>query len=123
MSGLTLEGRVIIFDIEDITFGNIYLHSGTDSKSRTGREKYCCDILPGLLINSKESGCIGGDFNCIVDNKDATNHPDSKLSKGLKRLIKVKDWKDSYRTIHPNTKVIYRYYKNNRAEGATRIDN
>ena len=116
------EGRVIIFDIEDITFGNIYLHSGTDSKSRTGREKYSCDILPGLLMNSKESGCIGGDFNCIVEKKDATNHPDSKLSKGLQRLIKVKDWKDSYRTLHPSTEIFSRYYENSRAEGATRID-
>ena len=117
-----LEGRVIIFDIGEITVGNIYLHSGTDAKSRAGREKYCCEVLPGLLLNIKETGCIGGDFNCIVDKKDATNYPESKMSKGLLRLIKLKSWQDSYRSLYPTSNIFSRYYENSRAEGATRID-
>ena len=115
-------GRVIIFDVGEFTFGNIYLPSGTDGASRTGREKYCCEVMPRLLINCKEAGCIGGDFNCIVDNRDATQYPESKLSKGLQRLMKLRDWKDSYRTLYPNTLTFSRYYENARAEGATRID-
>ena len=116
------EGRVIVFDLGEMTFGNIYLHSGTDSRSRTGREKYCCEVLPGLLLNSKDSGCLGGDFNCIVEKKDATNHPESKISKGLQRLLKLKGLLDSYRTLHPNTLNYSRYSENTRADGATRID-
>ena len=116
------EGRVIIFDIGELTIGNIYLQSGTDAKSRASREKYCCDILPGLLINSQDSGCLGGDFNCIVDKKDATNYPESKMSKGLHRLIKLKGWTDSYRYLYPSSETFSRYYENSRAEGATRID-
>ena len=116
------EGRVIVFDLGDLTLGNIYLQSGTDAKSRAAREKYCCEVLPRLLINSKYSGCLGGDFNCIVDKKDATNYPESNMSKGLQRLIKLKGWHDSYRTLHPTSETFSRYYENSRAEGATRID-
>ena len=116
------EGRVIIFDIGELTFGNLYLPSGTDSPSKNLRESYCCNLLPKLLLNSKGSGCIGGDLNCIIDKKDATKHPESKMSNGLSRLVKLGDWQDSFRTLHPNSKSFSRYYENQRAEGATRID-
>ena len=117
-----LEGRLIIFDIGDMTFGNIYLHSGTDARSRANRENYCCEVLPNMLVNSRDTGCMGGDFNCIVNKMDATNYPEAKMSKGLQRLIKLKNWQDSFRTLNPSTLVYSRYYENSRAEGATRID-
>ena len=116
------EGRAIFFDIGELTFGNIYLHSGTDARSRAGREKYCCEVLPMLLMNSKEAGCIGGDFNCIVEKRDATNYPEAKMSKGLQRLIGLKGRQDSFRSLSPNSKSFSRYYENSRAEDATRID-
>ena len=54
------KGRDLIFDIGSITFGNLYLPSGSDSKSRTAREQYCAETIPKLLIHSKSIGCIGG---------------------------------------------------------------
>ena len=117
-----LEGRVILFDIGEMTFGNVYLPSGTDARSRSSRESYCCEVLPNLMVNTKAVGCLGGDFNCIVKNIDATNYPEAKMSKGLQRLIRLKDLQDSYRTLHPTSKTYSRYYENTRAEGATRID-
>ena len=117
-----LEGRVILFDIGDMTFGNFYLHSGTDARSRTNRENYCCEVLPNMLVNSKDSGCMGGDFNCIVNKMDATQYPEAKMSKGLQRLIKLKNWQDSFRSLLPSEHVFSRYYENTRAEGASRID-
>ena len=117
-----MEGRVLLFDVGDITVGNIYLPSGTDGISRAKREKYCCEVLPGLLLNSKDNGTVGGDFNCIVDKRDATNYPEAKFSKGLERLIRLKNWQDSFRSIHPTSRTFSRYYGNARAEGATRID-
>ena len=116
------EGRVIVFDIGQFTTINMYLHSGTDATSRAGRERYCCEVLPQLLINSKVTGCGGGDLNCIVDKKDATHYPEAKFSKALQRLIKVKDWQDSYRSLYPNEITFSRYYENSRSSGATRID-
>ena len=117
-----LDGRVILFDIGNLSFGNVYLPSGTDARSRSARENYCSDILPNLLVNSKESGCLGGDFNCIVSNIDATHYPEAKMSRSLQRLISMRNWKDSFRILHPSSKIYSRYYENNRGEGATRID-
>ena len=57
------EGRVIIFDIGNLTLGNVYLHSGTDAAARSSREKYCCEVLPNLLLNAHADGSVGGDFN------------------------------------------------------------
>ena len=75
-----------------------------------------------MLVNSKEDGCIGGDFNCIVSSMDATHYPEAKMSRGLQRLIRLKEWNDSFRTLHPTSKVYSRYYENIRGEGAKRID-
>ena len=116
------QGRVLIFDVGKMTFANLYLNSGTDAISRAGREKICSEVLPNLLINSKEYGCAGGDLNCIIDKKDATKNPETKMSKCLQRLVKVKNWKDSFREIYPTTIKFSRFYENSRAEGASRID-
>jgi exonuclease III len=59
-------GRIIIFNIGDITFGNVYLPSGTDGPSRTSRENFCGETIPTLLINSKSNGMIGGDWKNII---------------------------------------------------------
>ena len=66
-------GRALVFDVEDMTFGNFYGHSGTDSNARSNRESF-------LLINSKNHGCLGGDLNMIIDHKDAICNPAAKMS-------------------------------------------
>ena len=115
-------GRVIVFNVGELTLSNIYLNSGTDGRSKAGREKICSEILPNMLLNSKESGFCGGDFNCIIRKNDATQNPDSKMSKCLERLVKLKEWQDSYRSLHPTAETYSRHYVNTRAEGASRID-
>ena len=45
------EGRAIRFNIDQLTLGNIYLHSGTDSQSRESRENFCSETIPQLLHN------------------------------------------------------------------------
>ena len=116
------EGRAIIFDIGDMTFGNFYLQSGTDAQSKASREKFCCQVLPNMLVNSRDNGCVGGDFNCIVNKEDATHYPEAKVSRGLQRLVQLKDWRDSFRYLFPHAKVYSRYYERGREEGASRID-
>ena len=111
------DGRALLFDIGNLMFGNLYLPSGTDSKSHASRENYSSEIIPRLLIHTKSSGCIGGDLNCIVDKRDATKHPDAKISPCLQRLIKTFDWHDCFRKLHPNDKIFSRYYANTQAEG------
>ena len=74
------EGRIIMFNVGDITFVNVYLPSGTDAVSRNKREKMLASTLPNLLINRKCSGIIGVDWNCKINKSDCTNHPEIKMS-------------------------------------------
>ena len=91
--------------------------------SRSSRENYCAETIPQLLVNAKDAGCLGGDFNCITSKEDATKNPEAKISPSLKRLIKTFSWQDSFRGIYPTEKIFSRYYDSERfGEGATRID-
>ena len=117
------EGRAILFDINKITFGNVYLHSGTDAVSRGNRERFCSEIIPQLLVNRQDYGNIGGDWNNITDKKDCMRNPDSKMSPCLKRMISVFNLKDSYRHLYSQDEIYSRYYSNDRyGDGASRID-
>ena len=115
-------GRAIVFEIGCVTFGNFYAHSGTDGNSRANREAFCGETIPNLLINSQPSGCLGGDLNMIIDKRDATNNPESKMSPTFKRLVQSFSWRDSFRTLHPSAEQFSRYYSSTRGDGATRID-
>ena len=53
------DGRAIIFEIGGITFGNLYVQSGTDDISRGKRENCFTEVLPPLLINHKQHGLVG----------------------------------------------------------------
>ena len=64
-------GRAIFFSIDNLSIGNVYLHSGTDGQSRAARENFCAESLPQLLVNRKENGIWGGDLNCILKAKIA----------------------------------------------------
>ena len=44
------EGRAMIFDAAECTWGNLYLPSGSDANSRAKRENYFGEIIPQLLV-------------------------------------------------------------------------
>ena len=115
-------GRALFFEIGGLTLGNLYAHSGTDAPSRANREHFYSEVVPQLLTSRRNTGCVGGDLNCIISKDDATNHQDSKMSSSLKRVTKVFDMKDSFRSLYPKAKAFSRYYGDNRGQGATRID-
>ena len=118
------DGRVICFDIQNATFCNVYLPSGSDSSIRESREHFSASTIPNMLVNKKESGCAGGDWNCIISEKDATSNAPQKISPSLKHLVAALKWKDSYRVLHPKGLEYSRYYDHNSRGvfGATRLD-
>ena len=59
-------GRVIVFDVADITIASVYLPSGTGPAARAAREDYCGGVLPRLLTNRRRSGYMIGDWNCVL---------------------------------------------------------
>ena len=120
---LDSDGRAIVFDIGQITLANLYLPSGTDATSRSSREQNFSEIIPQLLLNKLDSGCMGGDMNCITNKIDSTYHPASKMSPSLSRLQRTFDMSDSFRILHPSTETFSHYYHTVQlGTGATRID-
>ena len=115
-------GRAIVFDIGEVTFGNLYAQSGTDGLSRSSRESFCAETIPNLLLNSQPNGCLGGDLNMIISKCDATINPEAKMSPTFKRLVHSFNWVDSFRELHPHALQFSRYYSNTRGKGASRFD-
>ena len=114
-------GRIIVLNIGDLTLGNVFLLELMVSAGQV--ENLCAEVIPTLLINSKVDGMIGGDWNNIICKKDCTRHPEGKMSPSLKRVANTFSWKDSFRSLHPDSISFSRYYANERhGEGATRID-
>ena len=94
-------GRIIFFNIGEVTFGNIYLPSGTDGPSRNSSENFCGETILNLMINSKLSGKVGGDWKNFISKEDCTRHPKAKMSPCLKRLVGAYSLKDVFRQLHP----------------------
>ena len=115
-------GRIIVFDVHNITHCNVYLEAGSDSVSRSNRENYLNETLPSLLTNRCSAGYVCGDWNCLAESRDATHYSNSKISKSLKRLIKVLNWKDSHLDLYPYTSDFSHYYTCGHINGASRID-
>ena len=103
-------GRVIIFEIDNLTLGNVYLPSGTDAAARSDREKYVADTLPQLLLNRRDNGVLGGDFNCIINKLDATHHQSAKMSPNLAKMMKTFDIIGCFRSLHPSGQVFSHFY-------------
>ena len=111
-------GRILAFDVEDFSFINIYLPSGTDSPTKAAREDLIGEALPNILLHRKHSGLAGGDYNCIVSSLDTTSNHEQKISTNLKKLISIKEWSDTFRHLHPDKKVFSHYYKRTAADGS-----
>ena len=117
-------GRIICFDIEDLTLVNLYMPSGAEAKQ--DRENLIGQDIPNLLFQ-KPRGLAGGDWNTITAPIDCTNLPEQKTSPNLKRLIKISKWSDTFRSLHPK-KVAYSHFYSRQmsgcglSQGASRLD-
>ena len=54
------EGRIIIFNSDNITFCNVYPKAGTDSDSKQEREDLINITLPNMMHHHKSNIVIGG---------------------------------------------------------------
>ena len=65
-------------------FINVYAHSGDEKE----REKLFVNDLPYYARNSLKYTFLGGDFNCILSERD-TESKNPKISKGLLNFIRT----------------------------------
>ena len=66
-------GRGMAAQSQNVTTVNIYAPSGTER--RRDREDFFSNELPYLLRDIPPSLLVGGDFNSVLANMDATGHP------------------------------------------------
>jgi exonuclease III len=69
---------------QNVTIVNMYGPSGAER--RRDRENFFSNELPYLLRDIPPSLLVGGDFNCVLANIDATGHPN--YSRALQEFIK-----------------------------------
>ena len=70
------------------------------------------NVCPPPSLLCVRNVCPPGD----KQKENTSKHPKAKIKKCLQRLIKPRNWKDSFRELHP-TKLSYsRFYENSRAE-------
>ena len=95
----------------------VYAHSGTNvCKER--EEFFEKELLP-LIRNQSDKVILGGDWNCVVSNRDCSNPRNSSLSQNFTNIIQTVGLKD----VHNLTNKIpeYTFIKQNYASRLDRF--
>ena len=111
----SLDSRILTVKINDsVTICNVYAHSG--SQNFSARENLFKHSLPLYLQNNTDYLILGGDFNSVIANKDATGS--NSFSPSLKRLVDNLGLCDAWDTLNRN-QIDYSLVRSN---AASRID-
>ena len=95
----------------------IYSHSG--SNHNKDREEFFDQELLPLLQNSSMNLILGGDWNCILSDKDSSNPNNCNISKSLKSIVSIFKFKDVHNLVQKIPE--YTYVKQNYASRLDRI--
>lgn len=112
----SLDNRIISMRIGHVTFINIYAPSG--ALLRTAREDFFNSSVAHYLRHSTDYVVMGGDFNAIVNLKDATGS--SNMSPMCKKLMNAAHLTDSWEILNGN-RVEFSYIRSNTASRLDRI--
>lgn len=113
----SLDTRILSVTVgNSITVCNVYANSG--SQNASSREFLFRHTLPYYLQSSRSHLVLGGDFNCVVNTKDATGS--SNYSQALKHLIDNLQLCDSWDHLHRN-QIAFSFVRPNCASRIDRI--
>jgi exonuclease III len=87
-----LSGRGMAAEYRDIRLVNIYALYG--AAKRQGRERFYTSDLTYLLEGSPSNMIVGGDFNCILNKTDSTDH--FNYTRALDGLVRGLDLQDMW---------------------------
>lgn len=110
----SLDSRILMIKISSVTFINIYAPSG--AAQRNARETFFNENVAHYLHQASRFVVLGGDFNCVVNTKDATGT--NSLSPMCKRLVTAAQLVDSWEVLN-GSRVEFSYVRSN---AASRID-
>ena len=97
--------RIKIYE-ETLHLINIYAHAGNTKD----REKLFNEDLMYYLRNNLQRTIIGGDFNCVISERDSSSE-NTKISKALLNTVRTLQFKDMWHI--KNKDVKYTYVRNN----------
>lgn len=104
----SIDSRILSIQIDDhLTICNVYAPSGTTHKAE--REKFFTDSIQHYINHGSGKLIIGGDFNAVIDKKDA-NHT-SNHSQSLKFLVQTLNLSDAWEIVHKMV-VDYTFVRN-----------
>ena len=109
--------RLMSIDFGLYTLINVYGPSGR-ARRQDRADLYSTNLNLYLAGIRNRIKVLGGDFNCIVEKRDAKNNPGQKMSKELKVVLMNNDMIDAYRHVNPATDGFTFIRKNS----ASRID-
>ena len=113
------EERLMCLVVGELVVINLYAASGR--QGRRERQVFFGETVERLVRNySRNLPVILGDFNCILENKDAANNPQQKKCESLRQLINLYKYVDIYREVYPNN-IVYTFIRNNSASRLDRI--
>ena len=87
---------------------NIYAHSGKEKTA--DRDRLFNNDLLYYLRNSLQNTLIGGDWNCVLSERDSTSE-EVVVSKSLLNTVRTLNLKDAWHLKHKN--IEYTYVRNN----------
>ena len=101
--GSLVSCRGMIAFLGDLALLNLYAPSGSDKKHERA-SFFAQTIFQTLNIHQASKWIVGGDFNCVLQRMDIENGVgfDIKNCPQLADLIKIKNFKDVYRSFYPN---------------------
>jgi exodeoxyribonuclease-3 len=114
------EGRVLYFEIDDITIVNTYFPSGSSGDERQKvKMEFLQDYIPFIqsLLIEKQKVVVAGDFNICHQAIDIHDPVGNKNSSGF--LLEEREWLsefinigfiDSFRYLHPEEKHHYSWW-------------
>jgi len=113
------EERLMCLVVGQLVVINLYAASGR--QGRRERQVFFGETVERLVRSySRNLPVILGDFNCILENKDAANNPQQKKCEALRQLINLYKYVDIYREVYPNN-IVYTFIRNNSASRLDRI--
>lgn len=112
----SLDNRIISVRVGSVTFINIYAPSG--AALRNAREDFFNTSVAHYLHHATKDVVLGGDFNAVVNPKDATGC--SNISPMCKRLMSAAQLADSWEILHGN-RVEFSFIRSNTASRLDRI--
>ena len=111
------ECRVQTAQLDSLNLINVYAPSGSDNKFAR-RELFGHTVMHAYRSFYPNLPLMGGDMNCILENKDAKFNANQKKCEALRMIVNNFNLKDAFRQFYPN-KIEYTFHRSN---SASRLD-